>query len=77
MTYLKGLKPTGLIGAAFGSYGWNSRAVEDIETYLREMKVELVAPGLKVKYVPEENALKSCYDLGKIVAEKLSERVSK
>jgi hypothetical protein len=41
------------------------------------MKVELVAPGLKVKYVPEENALKSCYDLGKIVAEKLSERVSK
>ena len=40
LTYLKGLKPKNLIGAAFGSYGWSGEAVKQIEEILAEMKVE-------------------------------------
>ena len=45
--YLKGLKPKGLVGAGFGSYGWSGESVKQIEEILREMKVELVEEGLK------------------------------
>ena len=40
---------------------------------LTEMKVDLAAEGLKVKYVPGNEALVKCYALGKQVAEKLNQ----
>ncbi len=73
LTYLKGLKPRNLIGAAFGSYGWSGEAVGQIEEVLTQMKVDLAAEGLKVKYVPDDNALAQCYALGQQVAAKLNE----
>lgn len=36
MTYLRGLKPRNLVGAAFGSYGWSGEAVRQIEEFLAE-----------------------------------------
>lgn len=74
LTYLKGLKPRNLVGAAFGSYGWSGEAVGQIEEVLTGMKVDLVAEGLKVKYVPDDDALAQCYALGQRMAEKLNER---
>lgn len=74
LTYLKGLKPRNLIGAAFGSYGWSGEAVKHIQEVLREMKVELVGEGINVRYVPDEDALAECFSLGALVAEKLKER---
>jgi flavorubredoxin len=73
LTYLKGLKPRNLIGAAFGSYGWSGEAVEEVKEILAAMKVELIADALKVKYVPDQDALAQCYSFGKLVAEKLKE----
>lgn len=75
LTYLKGLKPLNLVGAAFGSYGWNATAVDEVKTILADMKVQLVGDGLKLKYVPDAAALKQCYDLGTQVAEKLNETI--
>jgi flavorubredoxin len=76
LTYLKGLKPLNLVGAAFGSFGWNATAVDEVKSHLNEMKVELVGDGLKLKYVPDEAALKQCYELGVQVAEKLKETLA-
>lgn len=71
LSYLKGLKPRNLVGAAFGSYGWSGEAVGHIEQALTEMKVELAAEGLKVRYVPDQEALRQCFALGRQVAERI------
>ncbi len=74
LTYLKGLKPENLIGAAFGSYGWSGEAVKHIQNVFAEMNVELVGEGLKIRYVPDDAALEGCVFLGKEIASKLKER---
>ena len=75
LSYLKGLKPRGMIGAAFGSYGWGGEAVGQVAEILSAMKVELVGDGMKVKYVPDGEALSQCFALGREVAEELKKRV--
>jgi flavorubredoxin len=74
LTYLKGLKPKNLVGAAFGSYGWSGEAVKMVEEELRAMKVEVAAERLRVKYVPDEAALAKCRELGEAVAKALAEK---
>ena len=70
LTYLKGLKPKNLVGAAFGSYGWSGEAVGQVRGMLEEMKIDLVDEGLRIKFVPNDDALKQCFDFGLRVAEK-------
>ena len=70
--YLKGLKPIGLIGAAFGSYGWSGESVKQVEELLSGMKVEIAAEAHRVKYVPTGEMLATCRKLGEAIAEKLS-----
>jgi flavorubredoxin len=72
--YIKGLRPRNLVGAAFGSYGWSSEAVKQIQALLKEMKVDVVGDGLSVKYVPDAEVLDQCCALGRQVAEKLLAR---
>ena len=76
MTYLKGLKPANLIGAAFGSFGWSGESVKDLEAILKEMKVEIVAEPVSVKHVPGKDILDKCSELGKSVAAELKKRLS-
>src|SRR5664280_629595 len=76
MTYLKGLKPANLIGAAFGSYGWSGESVRDLEAMLKEMKVDIIAPALAVKHVPDDAVLESCHELGKTIAGELKKRLA-
>lgn len=75
LTYLKGLRPLNLIGAAFGSYGWSGESVKQLEAYLADMKVDLPGEGIRVKHVPGEGALKQCYGLGGLLADRLLERL--
>jgi flavorubredoxin len=71
LTYLKGLKPRNLVGAAFGSYGWSGEAVAQMEEALRGMGISVLEEGLRVKYVPDGEALSGCAALGRRLAEKL------
>jgi flavorubredoxin len=71
LTYMKGLKPKNKIGAAFGSYGWSGEAVKLINRELEAMKFELIDPGLQIKYVPNDQGIEACYQLGKKIAEAL------
>jgi flavorubredoxin len=76
LTYLKGLKPANLIGAAFGSYGWSGESTGQLNDILAGMKVDLIDEPLKVKYVPDAEALRRCFSLGEKIAKKLKENVS-
>ena len=76
MTYLKGLKPANLIGAAFGSYGWSGESVRHLEEMLKEMKVEIAAPSVSTKHVPDAAVLEKCQELGKAIAAELLKRIS-
>lgn len=71
LCYLKGLKPRGKVGAAFGSHGWASAAVKQIEEELGKAGVEVIKSDLAVKFVPDEDALKRCIDFGKAVASRI------
>lgn len=65
LTYMKGLKPKNKIGAAFGSYGWSGEAVKLISKELEAMKFDLVDPGIKIQYVPDQEDLNACIEFGK------------
>ena len=64
LTYMKGLKPLHKIGAAFGSYGWSGESVKLINNVFEEMKFEVIDPGLKIQYVPDNEGIEACYQLG-------------
>ena len=73
LTYLKGLRPANLIGAAFGSYGWSGEVVGQLNEILKAMKVQLVSEGVKCVYVPTPETLAQCHALGLQVAGRLGE----
>ena len=76
MTYLKGLKPANLIGAAFGSYGWSGESVKALEGLLKEMKVEIAADAVSVKNVPDSGVLERCSELGRTIAAELKRKIA-
>ena len=73
LTYMKGLKPQNKIGAAFGSFGWSGEAVKIVTSQLEEMKFDMIDPGMRIQYVPDEKGLEACYELGKKIAKALPE----
>ncbi len=73
LTYLKGLRPKNKIGAAFGSYGWSGEAVKLINKELEEMHFDVIDPGIKIQYVPDNESIESCYGLGRKIAAALPE----
>jgi flavorubredoxin len=71
LTYMGGLKPKNKVAVGFGSYGWSGESVKLIHEAFEKMGFKTVDQGLKVQYVPDENALESCRVLGKNVADAL------
>lgn len=57
--------------AAFGSYGWSGESVAIIQGRLKEAKLEVLEPGLKELWNPDENSLARCIEFGKNFAQKL------
>ena len=76
LTYMKGLRPAGKIGAAFGSYGWSGEAVKLLNQWMEEMKFELPEPGIRIKYVPEHPDLKECVEMGRRIGRAVRESVA-
>ena len=65
-----------LIGASFGSYGWNKKALKELDEYMNAIGIEQVAEQVSVNYVPEKEDLMNCFELGKTVAQELQKRCS-
>ena len=74
LMYMRGLRPTNKIGAAFGSYGWSGESVRLLNEAMSEMKLDIIDEGFRVKYVPEANDLSRCVDLGRKIGLALKER---
>jgi flavorubredoxin len=71
LEFLKGLAAKQRLGAAFGSYGWAGGAVKNIEGILQSAGIELALPGVSVKYAPDTDETKRCYEFGKDFAGKI------
>jgi flavorubredoxin len=70
LTYWKGLKPVGKAGLAFGSYGWSKGGARDVETYLKDMKFDIVREPVQAQFVPTAAALDECREAGRLLGEK-------
>jgi len=73
LTYLKGLRPKGKIGACFGSYGWGGGAVKTMEEELRRTGIEVVESNLDFRYVPDEEELRKARSFGKMMAQRVKQ----
>ncbi|RJP21345.1 MAG: MBL fold metallo-hydrolase [Candidatus Abyssobacteria bacterium SURF_5] len=68
---LRGLKPRKKIGAAFGSHGWGGGGAKAVDKILREMGVDVAADPVTVKYMPDQDELRKCFELGASVARRV------
>ncbi len=74
LTYLKGLRPTGKAGFAFGSYGWAKSGAKDVEEYLNAMKFDLIREPLQAQFVPKPDVLEECRHAGNLLGEEALKR---
>ena len=65
----------GIIGSAFGSYGWSGEAPSLVMEKMRQFGMQLHFPPIRVKRELDENSSKECYEWGKTIAEKVSSRI--
>lgn len=70
LTYLKGLRPVGKAGFAFGSYGWGKGGPEAIHEALADLKWEVLRDPLKSQFRPTPATLAECREAGVMLAEK-------
>lgn len=54
---IKGLKLKNKKAAAFGSYGWSGESVGHVEESLKNSGFEIIQPGIKEQWNPDEKAL--------------------
>jgi flavorubredoxin len=61
---VKGLKPKGRQVGFFGSYGWAGGAVKEMQEALKDCGIDVSIPGVSIKYVPDKEELKACFEFG-------------
>ena len=71
LTYITGLKPKGKLWGFFGSYGWGGGAVRGMIETAKKAGFEVHEPGIEVKYVPDQEELKKCFEFGQQIAQKI------
>ena len=73
MFTLKGLRPRNRIVSSFGSFGWAGGSVSEILGMCKDLKLEVVEPGMGAKYraTPEEE--KAFYEFARDFAKKTRE----
>ena len=74
LTYMKGLKPVGKIGAAFGSHGWSGEAPKLITQELESLQFEMVAP-IRRQFVPDGKSLEESYEFGRAIGQQIVAQV--
>ncbi|UCF45437.1 MAG: FprA family A-type flavoprotein [Candidatus Bathyarchaeota archaeon] len=71
LTYATGLKPKDKVWGFFGSYGWGGGAVRGMTEMARKAGFEVHEPGVEVKYIPDQEDLKKCFELGQQIAARI------
>jgi anaerobic nitric oxide reductase flavorubredoxin len=75
MNYASGLKPKDKLWSFFGSYGWGKGAVKGMSEEAQKAGFQLHQANLEVRFVPDEQDLKRCFDLGKQIATEIKTKV--
>ncbi len=70
LTYLRGLRPTGKYGLAFGSYGWAPRGVDELTQYLQTMQIAPLCEPIICRFRPDAATLEKCRAAGRLLAKK-------
>jgi anaerobic nitric oxide reductase flavorubredoxin len=71
LTYATGLKPKGKLWSFFGSYGWGGGAVKGITEMAQKAGFQVHESSVEVKYVPDHEDLKKCFEFGQQIAAKI------
>ena len=71
LTYITGLKPKSKVWGFFGSFGWGGGAVKGMVEMAKKAGFEVYEPTVEVKYVPDEEDLKKCFDFGAQIAKRI------
>ena len=71
LTYVTGLRPKDKLWAFFGSYGWGGGAVRNMTETVKKVGFQTYEPGIEIKYVPDQDDLKKCFEFGQQVAAKI------
>jgi flavorubredoxin len=69
---LRGLRPEGKIGLAFGSHGWGGGATKVIEAVMEDIGVTRAGDPIEATYRPTATDLASCKAAGRLLAEMVS-----
>jgi len=69
LTYLRGLRPAGKAGFAFGSFGWAAKGGEEVAHYLHAMQMTPVREPLACRFAPDAGTLADCRAAGRALAE--------
>jgi flavorubredoxin len=72
LQFVKGILAKNRIAGAFGSYGWGGGATKELEEAIRESGIDIGIPGLSVKYLPDSEEFKRCFDFGFNFAKKIA-----
>ncbi|SHI11773.1 FprA family A-type flavoprotein [Clostridium intestinale] len=67
----------GKFAGAFGSYGWSGEAVPRMETRLKELKMKIYTPGLKILFKPSPEDLKKAFEFGVGFAQTIMDKAVK
>lgn len=77
LTKLNPIVHGGKIAGAFGSYGWSGEAVPNMERRLKELRMDLTLPSLRINFKPSSEDLTQAFKFGEGVAEKIIGKKSK
>lgn len=70
LNYIKGLRPVGKAGLAFGSFGWGRGGAEAVQAELEAMGVEVLADPIRSKWRSTDVDIDGCREAGRMLAEK-------
>lgn len=68
LTYLRGLKPKGKSGVAFGSYGWAPKGSDEVADYMQAMGMEFVCDPIECQFSADLETLAECREAGRALA---------
>jgi anaerobic nitric oxide reductase flavorubredoxin len=71
LTHITGLKPKGKLWGFFGSYGWGGGAVKGMKEIAQKAGFEIYEPSIEVRFVPDQEDLKKCFEFGQQIAAKI------
>jgi len=67
------IRDKGKLAASFGSYGWSGEGIIIMDSILSTLKLNVVLPGLKIRFAPNEEICNSLFEFGRVFGLKLAE----